>query len=204
MSSLTKNVLVLNKLWQAVDVTTVFDAMCKVFQGKAVILDDNCIQYGWQEWVETWEDASKLATVMAERLVRTPSCQFPAPEIIILKRYEGYRKRGARPCRSAIYKRDGGVCQYCGKKKHMNEMNIEHVLPQAQGGKTSWKNVVLSCIKCNHKKGNRTPEQAGMKLLRKPQEPHWALVEGRSKMEMPTSWRDFIDKMYWNVELDAS
>lgn len=73
-----------------------------------------------------------------------------------------------RPSRNMVHKRDNHECQYCGAKE---KLTIDHVLPSSRGGLDTWENLICCCAPCNTKKGNRTPEEAGMKLLRKPSPP---------------------------------
>ena len=83
------------------------------------------------------------------------------------------------------------------------QLNLDHVIPRDAGGKTTWENIVCSCIKCNSKKANRLPHEAGMRLVRKPVRPKWrpviSLVLGKQHHEV---WKDFLDVAYWNVELE--
>jgi 5-methylcytosine-specific restriction endonuclease McrA len=101
-----------------------------------------------------------------------------------------------------IFARDGSKCQYCGRKFATQDLSLDHVLPRSQGGKSTWDNIVCCCIKCNVKKGGRTPEQAHMKLLSKPIKPKRSpvinirLTDGRY-----ASWKQFLDEAYWTVEL---
>lgn len=106
-----------------------------------------------------------------EEVVRSPSISLRTPAVVRLKRPTGAHKRPVRFCRTNVFARDGFSCQYCGVKKGMRELNYDHVVPRVMGGKTIWENIVTSCYDCNGKKKGRTPEQAGMKLLRTPIRP---------------------------------
>ena len=96
---------------------------------------------------------------------------FPVPLVLRLVRYVKMSWRSARPrfSKKRLFERDNHKCAYCGKEAN----TVDHVLPRSGGGETVWENVVASCLKCNHKKGSKTPEEAGMKLLTKPYEPNW-------------------------------
>ncbi len=112
------------------------------------------------------------------------------------------RKRAVKFSRINVLTRDGFRCQYCGTKKTMAELNFDHVIPRAQGGKTTFDNVVASCIPCNSFKRDRTPEQAGMKLLSVPVRPKSlpiAALRADSLRDIPELWRSWL---YWNVELE--
>lgn len=112
------------------------------------------------------------------------------------------RKKAVKFSRINVLTRDRFTCQYCGTKKLMRELNYDHVVPRAQGGRTVWENIVSSCYECNGLKRNRTPAEAGMKLLNAPVRPKSlpiAALRLESLKEIPECWRSFL---YWNVELE--
>jgi 5-methylcytosine-specific restriction endonuclease McrA len=104
-----------------------------------------------------------------------------------------------------IYLRDKGTCQYCGKKFPKAELSLDHVIPRAYGGKSTWENIVCSCATCNHIKGGRTPREAGMKLLNKPKKPNWTPFYRISLQDLQRKeWVPFfnmVDISYWHTEL---
>jgi len=203
MNALTRNVLVLNKGWLPIGITVGSDAICKLYQGKAEVIDDNYMLHNWESWIHTWEDAVEFSKMAEEgRLIMAGNYGIVVPDVIRLTDYKGPRKRRTRPTRKAIFKRDGGICQYCGKKFSSSNLNIDHVVPKCRGGRTTWGNVVLSCFACNGKKGDKSVEEAGMRLFKQPREPHWFVTEKALQMTPPKSWEDFLGKMYWEVELD--
>ena len=124
------------------------------------------------------------------------------PSIIRLLKYVRVKNLNrVKFSRANIYARDDYTCQYCGKKFPSEDLTFDHVTPVALGGQKRWDNIVSACFRCNHKKGGRTPEEAGMRLIRQPTEPHWLPafhVTFRLKSP-PQSWRDYL---YWNIELD--
>ncbi len=104
--------------------------------------------------------------------------------------------------RGNIYLRDHNRCQYCGKKFPSSELSLDHVIPISRGGKSTWENVVCSCIPCNTRKANRLPHQVNMQLIRKPKRPKWRpFVHVTFSSQHHESWRHFVDLAYWNVEL---
>jgi 5-methylcytosine-specific restriction endonuclease McrA len=112
------------------------------------------------------------------------------------------RKRAVKFSRINVLTRDGFRCQYCGTRKPMSDLNFDHVVPRSRGGKTTFENVVASCIPCNSFKRDRTPEQAGMTLLRTPVRPRSLPIAGlraESLRDAPELWRSWL---YWNVELE--
>ena len=104
--------------------------------------------------------------------------------------------------RRNIFARDGNQCQYCGKKFPTSELSLDHVVPRSQGGKTTWENIVCACVDCNVRKGGRTPKQAHMTLIRKPEKPKRSpLLSMKLSQKKYLSWQSFLDNAYWNVEL---
>jgi 5-methylcytosine-specific restriction endonuclease McrA len=118
----------------------------------------------------------------------------------LLKRFRRHKKP-VKFSRVNIYGRDDYKCQYCGHKKSINELTYDHVIPRSQGGKTTWTNIVSACGECNSKKAGRTPEQARMKLLKKPVQPvdMPAVFIQVNKSNVPDAWRDYL---YWTGSLE--
>ena len=102
-----------------------------------------------------------------DKVLRSPRQEFMVPSVIRLRHYVNVRRRRRETAmkRARIYIRDRYRCQYCGDRKGAAELTLDHILPRAQGGETSPQNLVAACVKCNQRKGNRTPEQARMPLL---------------------------------------
>jgi len=96
------------------------------------------------------------------------------PSILKLKMHVNIAAFKAQFSRGSLVKRDRGTCQYCYKKLKHSEITIDHVIPRAQGGKTSFLNCVISCNSCNNKKANKTPEEAKMPLIKKPIHPSFS------------------------------
>jgi 5-methylcytosine-specific restriction endonuclease McrA len=109
-----------------------------------------------------------------EREVRSPSARLKLPSVIALKQYV---KPSQFPAftRFNLFLRDKFSCQYCGTQR---DLTFDHVIPRAQGGRTTWENVATACAPCNLKKGGRTPQQAAMPLHIQPIRPtSWQLQE---------------------------
>ena len=108
----------------------------------------------------------------------------------------------SKKLRFEVFKRDGFTCQYCGRKFATSELSLDHVIPRSQNGRTTWDNIVCCCVKCNVKKGGRTPEQAHMKLLTRPIKPKRSpAISFKLADERYRSWKQFLDEAYWTVEL---
>lgn len=106
-----------------------------------------------------------------DELIRSPSVAMRMPAVIRLLNAVRRRPRSVRFSRFNVLLRDAFICQYCGARPHARELTVDHVVPRARGGPTRWHNVVAACRTCNHRKGNRTPEEARMRLHRIPREP---------------------------------
>jgi 5-methylcytosine-specific restriction endonuclease McrA len=161
----------------------------------------------------SWEDAMhRVVTGDAEvveetdKLIRSAYVEWKLPSVIRqLKKFK--RKGKVQFSRINIYMRDAWTCQYCREKKQTKDLTFDHVLPRSQGGKTSWTNIVTACRPCNSAKEDKTPEQAKMKLMRKPEEPKWLPIQMVIRMkELPKQWETYLDTRslaYWTTELES-
>lgn len=116
------------------------------------------------------------------------------PSVVRLRQYRRVPNRTQVLSRKNIYIRDSYICQYCGERKSADKLTLDHVLPRARGGSNRWENLVAACQPCNHTKGDRTPEEAGMKLLHVPRP--LTIHTSRSMMRMaghsePT-WQQYL------------
>lgn len=197
--ALQNPVLVLNKNWQAYRTATVWWALRKVYAGRAVIVGDDYSLHTFDQWLTSWRGAIRQSRVAEDRLLNCLSCYIVIPEVVRTTEYGGYH-----PCNSFsrrnVFLRDNNTCQYCGQQLPRARLNIDHVVPKSRGGGTSWENVVLSCIPCNNRKDNRTPDEANMALRRPPAAPHWTQLAGHPQ-QVPPSWERFLGELYWNIEL---
>jgi 5-methylcytosine-specific restriction endonuclease McrA len=174
------------------------DAICKVFstytngEPKARIIEPESYA------AMTWEDWSKLKPQADDEAIRGANIEFRVPEVILLSRYDRLPKRTVHFSRRNLYKRDQMTCQYCGATPGSSELTIDHVLPRAQGGQTTWENCVLACLPCNQRKADRTPKQAKMKLAKVPKKPPIRAF-GAGHTKPIKSWEAFLGAAYWNV-----
>ncbi|HUP01249.1 MAG TPA: HNH endonuclease [Gemmatimonadota bacterium] len=143
---LQKKVLVLNQNYEPLAVTRAQRAVVLVVLGKAEIIE----RY--------------------DAVVRSVSHAVPLPSVVRLSVYIRAPRQPVALTRRNILKRDGYRCQYCRARR--GPMTTDHVLPRSLGGRDSWTNLVCACVRCNNRKGNRTPEAAGMELARPPRRPH--------------------------------
>jgi 5-methylcytosine-specific restriction endonuclease McrA len=112
------------------------------------------------------------------------------PSVIRLNRYVNAPYKGVNLTRQNIFKRDNFECQYCGKKR---ELTIDHVIPRSKGGKDTWLNLVTACKKCNAKKGEQSPEGAGMPLVIKPTKPSYAIFLRDHVSDKSGEWDLFLN-----------
>lgn len=176
--------LVLSAAWEPMEIVPWQRAMTLLFMDKVEVL-------------EQYED----------RKIRTVRVEFAMPSVIRFQKVLRNRKKAIKFSRQNVHARDRGRCQYCGKTVPRHLATYDHVTPRAQGGKTTWDNVVIACVGCNQKKGNRTPEKAHMHLLSAPVKPK-TLPGGLGltvtyQHGMPTTWKQYLtDMSYWYGELE--
>jgi len=203
-SSLSYNVLVLNRYYLALRVVNVRRAFSLLFRELAEVIHVESGRYTSYDFSE-WCELSHLAREFepdAHDWIRTVQFHIAVPRIIRLAVYDRLPKQSVKFNRRNLYARDGNHCQYCGKRHPTSELSLDHVIPRSQGGKTTWENVVCACMKCNIKKGGRTPDQAHLRLINTPKKPRRnpvltvKLTDGRY-----ASWKAFLDNAYWSVEL---
>lgn len=195
---LNTKVLVLNRSFLPVHITSVRRAFTLLYQGVAHAVDAEYRTFDFESW-------ASLSAAMHDDTVGLVNRVIRVPRVILLLAYDRVPRRQVRFSRINIYARDKSTCQYCGRKFPRSDLNLDHVVPRSQGGLSRWDNVVCSCHTCNHRKGGRTPEQAGMKLLRVPRRPEWTpfMLEAFS-LRRYREWVPFlstVDVSYWNTEL---
>lgn len=142
--SLNRLVLVLNGSYEPIQLTSARRAMTLICKGAALV-----------------EEVSPY-------VVKTSQITLPIPEVIRLVRYRRVPRINRTVSRKGILLRDGYTCQYCGEKRGPRELTLDHVIPRSRSGQNTWENLVACCFPCNNRKGDRTPEEAGMELLHKP------------------------------------
>ncbi len=192
---LDANVLVLNRLFQAVDVTSVRRAFTMLYKGDAKAVEPDYTTYSFENWRD-------VPAQNGDEVIRTPTFHIRIPWVVQLLYFDQMPRHEVRFTRKNIYYRDKNRCQYCGGKFAIKDLNLDHVIPLSRGGRSIWDNVVCCCLECNTRKGNRLPVEAGIRLLKRPTKPRWhplvRLSLSHSRYEI---WKNFLDLAYWNVEL---
>ena len=167
------SVLVLNHNYEPLNVCATRRALVLVLCGKAEVLEHNGHE------------------------IVTPSQIFRAPSVIRLSHLVRRPMPQVKLSRREIFRRDNFTCQYCGS--HTNDLTLDHVMPRHRGGAHTWENLVSACRACNHRKGGRTPEEARMKLPRKPFRPHagpYYAIERRVRDGMDEGWYKFLPQSF--------
>jgi 5-methylcytosine-specific restriction endonuclease McrA len=188
--------LVLNRNWQPINVATVARALIMLWNESARVVDPVDYQlYDWNDW-------SKLVPLGDEPCVQAVRQRYRVPEVVTLTNFERLPTAAVTFSRRNVFNRDRFTCQYCGKQPGSDELTIDHVVPRAQGGESTWTNCVLACWECNTRKADRTPKQAKMRLRKEPARPVWKPLYSKHASNME-SWSKFISEAYWNAELES-
>lgn len=141
---MTERVLVLNASYEPINVCSERRAVVMIFKGVARMEEQNGHQ------------------------LHSSRITMDAPSVIRLMEYRHIPHERRSLSRKSILLRDQYTCQYCSKLLAPAELTLDHVQPRSRSGESTWENLVACCRRCNHKKGNLTPEEAGMKLLKRP------------------------------------
>ena len=160
-----ERVLVLNSDYTPVNVTNITRAIKLIVKEKAEIVKEGT------------------------KILRSEKILFKAPKIIRLLNYVKINFFKVVLTKKNIYIRDGFKCVYCGTP---NKLTLDHVIPKSKQGKNDWYNLVTCCDTCNKKKGDKTPEEAGMSLLRKPTKPSYYTFLKRYLEQNISEWDPYL------------
>lgn len=166
MSALPGHVLVLNQDYRALSVCSVERATVLVMLHKAELVEPR-----------------------TDRVLRTARARFPWPSVVRLKTYVRAPYRRVLLTRRNILRRDDHACQYCGAR---DGLTLDHVHPKSRGGPDAWDNLVAACVPCNNRKGNRTPEEAGMPLARRPYRPSHVMYMRDFIGQAEDAWKPYL------------
>jgi len=201
---LDASVLVLNKLYMAVHVISArraFGLLVKELAEVITLADGHYQSYDFHSWREVSEARARFKDP-DDDFVRTVHFEIQAPRVIRLLGYDRLPRQRVKFNRRNIFARDGNRCMYCGRRFPTSELSLDHVMPRSRGGGATWENIVCACLKCNVKKGGRTPKEANMKLFREPVQPKTSPVLSlKLSHRKYASWKTFLDHAYWSVEL---
>jgi 5-methylcytosine-specific restriction endonuclease McrA len=203
-AALDSKVLVLNRLYVAVRVIPARRAFTLLFKDLAEVIHVDQGQYSNYDF-RSWAEIGQLYREFERERhdwVQTVSYEIAVPRVIRLLGYDRLPRTEVKLNRRNLFARDRNQCQYCGRHFPTSELSIDHVTPRTQGGGDTWQNLVCACIKCNAKKGGRTPAQANIRLIREPVKPKRnPVISLRLGHEKYQSWKAFLDEAYWSVEL---
>ena len=197
---LNTKVLVLNRSFAPIHITSVRRAFSLLYQGIAHAVSEQYQTFDFDSWSALSVSVHDDSVGMINRVIRVP-------RVILLVTYDRVPRRQVRFSRFNIYASDRNTCQYCARHFSRSDLNIDHVIPRSRGGLSTWDNVVCSCLACNRKKGGQTPDEAHMKLLKVPRRPEWTpfMLETFS-MRRYREWLPYlstVDASYWNTELES-
>ena len=163
---MSKKVLLLNQNYEPMSVVTAKKAIILLYLQKVEIIEARA------------------------QLVRSQYLALPLPSVVRLTCYVRVPKKRVELNRGNVLRRDTYRCQYCGTKK--GPLTLDHVLPKTRGGADSWENLVCACVTCNNKKGNRTPDEANMILLKKPKKPNYLFFMQYFIGISEQSWKPYL------------
>jgi 5-methylcytosine-specific restriction endonuclease McrA len=199
---LQASVLVLNRLYMAVHIVGVrraFGLLCRELAEVIHCEEGNFANYTF----DSWREASLLRADLKrpeDDWIRAVNFEIQVPRVIRLLDFDRLPKQRLHLTRRNVLARDGHQCQYCGRRLPLHQLSLDHVMPRSRGGATTWENVVCACLRCNVKKGGKTPHEARMTLVRHPSRPHknpmLVLKLSNPKYE---SWRTWLDGVFWEV-----
>lgn len=180
---------------------------------RTLVLNANMQPLSWAP-LSVWNWQTAFVAVHQERVIQvktyddievhSASQSFDVPAVVALKNYHQRKKAGFT--RYNLFLRDEFRCQYCGERFAAKDLTFDHVVPRSKGGGSNWHNIVACCSRDNLRKANRTPKQAGMKLLREPFEPNGFQLDSAARRQplaksvLHNSWMDFL---YWDAELES-
>jgi 5-methylcytosine-specific restriction endonuclease McrA len=195
---INSSVLVLNRNYQPVHVTSAKRAFTLLYMGAARVVQPDFSTFDFESW-------TALGLASGQDVIHTVGRAIAIPRVIVLQIYDRLPTTKVRFSRLNIYARDANTCQYCARQLPRTDLNLDHVIPRAHGGRTTWENVVCCCISCNLRKGAKLPHEANMKLLRTPARPKWTpsfrTPNGKVAYREWLPFLGLVDASYWNTEL---
>ena len=208
-SPLNGSVLVLNRFYMAVHVVAVRRALVLLYRELAEVIhveEGHYHNYDFQSWLEVSQFIAAEEGLLEENdWVRSVGFAIQVPKVLRLSYYDKVPKLTLRFNRKNLFARDKSCCQYCGQNRPSSQLSFDHVIPRSRGGKTTWENVVCCCLRCNSRKSDRLPEEAGMKLLRLPARPRQnPLLSVRVDNPKYEVWRTFLPKTELTLDTQSA
>jgi 5-methylcytosine-specific restriction endonuclease McrA len=202
-TALDGSVLVLNRSYTAIHVIGARRAFRLLYKEHAEVVSQTGHEWNTYDF-DSWVELSQARHLFPEddNWIQTVSLSIRVPRIIRLLIFNRLPRKTVKFNRRNIFARDANCCQYCGRRFPTSELSLDHIVPRSRGGLATWTNIVCACTRCNARKGRKLPEEAGMKLVRKPFKPKSSPVV-QIKLASPVyeSWKHFVDEAYWSVSL---
>ncbi len=195
MLNLNKNIcLVLNSNWQPIAIRNVRDSICDLMSENYDAIDVSYDENGDLSTMmpTNWEDWKNLEIREGDYSISSPSITVRVPTILVAKSFSRMTYKSIKLSNDNIRKRDNNICQYTGKRLLYNEGSIDHIIPKSRGGKDTWDNLVLCEKKLNTKKGNKTPEEAGLELINQPVKPKIKPFSAEIEKKQHKDWSHFM------------
>ncbi|MFD2255167.1 HNH endonuclease [Luteolibacter algae] len=184
-------VLVLNRYWQPVHTCSARRAVHLLCIGHAHVVQVDGEEKFTTHDLGSWIGHSK--GIVSEEMIHSVRLALLVPKIIVLSIYDSLPRLELKFTRRNVFLRDKFTCQYCLKVLPENKLNLDHVIPRDKGGKTTWENIVASCVKCNTRKANKFPQEANMYPANKPFAPRWRPLYGLQENGLgDESWAHFL------------
>ena len=202
--------LLLNAHYMALRVVSVRRAFTLLFKQddfRQPVAEVICIEsgrfvsYDFDDWVEVSSYTDAMDNGNGD-WVRTVRFRLAVPRIVRVLTFAKLPKQEVKFNRRNLFARDDNTCQYCGRRFPTSQLSLDHVVPRSLGGRANWQNIVCACLRCNVRKGGRTPQQAHLRLIRPPVKPSRnPAVSITLSDNRYASWRQFLNAAYWDVEL---
>jgi 5-methylcytosine-specific restriction endonuclease McrA len=201
-SVLEHPVLVLNRFWQPVHTCSVRRSLHLLFIGHAHVVQvegDECFNtHDLTSWIRHSGGYS------GAEMIHGASISMLVPKIVVLSMYDRMPRLEVKFSRRNVFLRDQFTCQYCAKVLPETQLNLDHVTPRDKGGRTTWDNIVTSCFRCNTRKANKLPQEAGMHPRSKPFAPRWRPLFGLHENGLAdASWGHFLQTRSGETRLSA-
>lgn len=195
-SLLETNVLVLNRFYMATRVINVRRTFTLLYRDCAEVIENENGQYASYDFA-SWCELSQLSCLEkqdGEDYIRAVNFELRVPRIVRLTRFDRMPIQSIRFSRKNLFARDDHTCQYCGQSQPAHKLSMDHVIPRSHGGPTTWENIVCCCLRCNSRKGGRTPKEARMKLLSSPRKPRVSpILEQSAEDPRYACWKTFLN-----------
>jgi 5-methylcytosine-specific restriction endonuclease McrA len=195
-------VLVLNRFWQPVHTCAVRRSLHLLCTGHAQVVQvsgDACFDtHDLPSWIRYSVACGGAEMIHGSRI------SILVPKIVVLSKYDRVPRLEVKFSRRNVLLRDKFTCQYCARVMPETQLNLDHVTPRDKGGRTTWENIVTSCFRCNTRKANKMPHEAGMHPHSKPCAPRWRPLFGLQENGLAdASWSHFLPQERGDARLSA-